>query len=74
MSFLPHLLLSVPSAGEPTQGYLHGGLLLDFIGQRNLPLPQRTQSNCRWADESMATVGGGFDYSGTAVDDVGCDG
>jgi len=34
LGFLPHLLFSVPSAGEPTQGYLHGGLLIDFIGQR----------------------------------------
>ena len=34
LGFLPHLFLSVPAAGEPTQGYLHGGLLLDFIGQR----------------------------------------
>lgn len=35
LGFIPHLLLSVPTAGEPTQGYLHGGMLLDFIGQRN---------------------------------------
>src|SRR5438045_4309368 len=35
LGFIPHLLLPVPSAGEPTQGYLHGGLLLDFIGQCN---------------------------------------
>lgn len=34
LGFLSHLLFSVPHAGEPTQGYLHGGLLLDFIGQR----------------------------------------
>src|SRR5271154_7042735 len=34
LGFLPHLLFSAPSAGEPTQGYLHGGLLIDFIGQR----------------------------------------
>ena len=34
LSFLPHLFLSVPSGGEPSQGYLHGGLVIDFIGQR----------------------------------------
>jgi hypothetical protein len=34
LGFIPHLLFSVPTAGEPTQGYLHGGLLIDFIGQR----------------------------------------
>ena len=34
LGFIPHLLFSLPSAGEPTQGYLHGSLLIDFIGQR----------------------------------------
>jgi hypothetical protein len=34
LGFFPHLFFSVPSAGEPTQRYLHGGLLIDFIGQR----------------------------------------
>ena len=38
LGFLSHLLFSVPSAGEPTQGYLHGGLLIDFIGQRILAI------------------------------------
>src|SRR5208282_3632770 len=33
LGFIPHLLFSLPSAGEPTQGYLHGGVLIDFIGQ-----------------------------------------
>lgn len=28
-----HLWLRAPSAGEPTRGYLHGGLAIDFIGQ-----------------------------------------
>jgi hypothetical protein len=31
--FLVHLFSSPPSAGEATRGYLHGSLLLDFIGQ-----------------------------------------
>lgn len=34
MCFLLHLWLSRPSAGEATRGYLHGGLLIDFIGQK----------------------------------------
>lgn len=29
-----HALLSAPSAGEATRGYLHGGLAMDFIGQK----------------------------------------
>ncbi|KAF2103018.1 DUF1746-domain-containing protein [Rhizodiscina lignyota] len=31
---LLHLYLSHPSAGEATRGYLHGGLMIDFIGQK----------------------------------------
>lgn len=30
---LLHLLLPSPNAGEATRGYLHGSLLLDFVGQ-----------------------------------------
>ncbi|KAI9687219.1 MAG: hypothetical protein M1822_002262 [Bathelium mastoideum] len=30
---LLHLWVSRPEAGEATRGYLHGGLLLDFVGQ-----------------------------------------
>ncbi|KAF2476731.1 DUF1746-domain-containing protein [Lindgomyces ingoldianus] len=33
LNFLLHLLYSAPSAGEDTRGYLHGGLMIDFIGQ-----------------------------------------
>ena len=29
-----HLLNSAPEAGEATRGYLHGSLLLDFVGQQ----------------------------------------
>lgn len=29
-----HIWLSAPSAGEATRGYLHGGLAMDFIGQK----------------------------------------
>ena len=30
---LLHLLFSPPAAGEATRGYLHGGLMIDFVGQ-----------------------------------------
>ncbi|KAF2279394.1 DUF1746-domain-containing protein [Westerdykella ornata] len=33
-NFLLHLLFSAPSAGEESRGYLHGGLMIDFIGQQ----------------------------------------
>lgn len=29
-----HLISSPPEAGEASRGYLHGGILIDFIGQR----------------------------------------
>lgn len=29
-----HALLSLPQAGEATRGYLHGGAIIDFVGQR----------------------------------------
>jgi hypothetical protein len=29
-----HLFSSAPSAGEATRGYLHGGFVMDFIGQK----------------------------------------
>jgi len=32
---LLHLLLPPPAAGEATRGYLHGGLLIDFVGQKS---------------------------------------
>ncbi|OTB08872.1 hypothetical protein M426DRAFT_7590 [Hypoxylon sp. CI-4A] len=31
---LAHLLSSLPTAGEASRGYLHGGILFDFIGQK----------------------------------------
>ncbi|KAI1143404.1 DUF1746-domain-containing protein [Hypoxylon sp. FL0543] len=31
---LMHLLSSLPQAGEASRGYLHGGILFDFIGQK----------------------------------------
>lgn len=34
VNFLLHMLYSAPSAGEDTRGYLHGGLMIDFIGQQ----------------------------------------
>ncbi|KAF2632796.1 DUF1746-domain-containing protein [Macroventuria anomochaeta] len=34
MNFLLHILYPAPSAGEDTRGYLHGGLMIDFIGQQ----------------------------------------
>jgi len=33
-NFLLHQLYPAPSAGEDTRGYLHGGLMIDFIGQQ----------------------------------------
>ncbi len=29
-----HLVTSLPSAGEASRGYLHGGVLIDFVGQK----------------------------------------
>ncbi|KAF2264414.1 DUF1746-domain-containing protein [Lojkania enalia] len=34
LNFFLHLIRSAPSAGEDTRGYLHGGLMIDFIGQQ----------------------------------------
>jgi hypothetical protein len=34
VNFLLHALSRAPSAGEETRGYLHGGLMIDFIGQQ----------------------------------------
>ncbi|KAI1208843.1 DUF1746-domain-containing protein [Annulohypoxylon truncatum] len=31
---LMHLIASLPQAGEASRGYLHGGILFDFIGQK----------------------------------------
>ena len=33
LCILLHLLFSPPAAGEATRGYLHGGLMIDFVGQ-----------------------------------------
>ncbi|KAL5383544.1 hypothetical protein DPSP01_005938 [Paraphaeosphaeria sporulosa] len=33
INFLLHTTYPAPSAGEDTRGYLHGGLMIDFIGQ-----------------------------------------
>lgn len=35
LCLLLHLAFSPPAAGEATRGYLHGGLVIDFIGQRS---------------------------------------
>jgi len=29
-----HLVFSLPQAGEETRGYLHGGVIIDFVGQK----------------------------------------
>ncbi|EMC95159.1 hypothetical protein BAUCODRAFT_149180 [Baudoinia panamericana UAMH 10762] len=34
LCILLHVVFAPPSAGEATRGYLHGGLALDFIGQK----------------------------------------
>ncbi|KAI9828703.1 MAG: hypothetical protein M1832_001806 [Thelocarpon impressellum] len=31
--FLLHVIYASPSAGEATRGYLHGGMIIDFVGQ-----------------------------------------
>jgi hypothetical protein len=73
LGFIPHLFFSIPSAGEPTQGYLHGGLLIDFIGQRNSR--EKGRVNDRRACESIPDIVGGYSDIITAIDNVGyyCD-
>lgn len=34
LCMLMHLITSLPQAGEASRGYLHGGILFDFIGQK----------------------------------------
>lgn len=34
INFILHMSYPSPSAGEETRGYLHGGLMIDFIGQQ----------------------------------------
>lgn len=34
LCLLLHAIYAAPSAGEPTRGYLHGGMAIDFIGQK----------------------------------------
>ncbi|KAL2134745.1 hypothetical protein VTI74DRAFT_10901 [Chaetomium olivicolor] len=34
LCILAHLFFALPQAGEATRGYLHGGVIIDFIGQR----------------------------------------
>lgn len=35
LCLLLHILFSPPAAGEATRGYLHGGILIDFVGQES---------------------------------------
>lgn len=35
LCLLLHILSSPPAAGEATRGYLHGGILIDFVGQES---------------------------------------
>jgi hypothetical protein len=35
VNFVLHQTYPAPSAGEDTRGYLHGGLMIDFIGQQS---------------------------------------
>ena len=39
MNLLIHIIGAAPEAGEATGGWLHGGLIIDFIGQGKLDLP-----------------------------------
>ena len=34
LCILAHVVLGLPEAGEATRGYLHGGVVIDFIGQK----------------------------------------
>ncbi|KAK4158125.1 DSC E3 ubiquitin ligase complex subunit 4 [Chaetomidium leptoderma] len=34
LCILAHIFFNVPEAGEATRGYLHGGVIIDFIGQK----------------------------------------
>lgn len=34
MCILAHIFFALPEAGEATRGYLHGGFIIDFIGQK----------------------------------------
>ena len=34
MCILSHIFFALPEAGEATRGYLHGGVIIDFIGQK----------------------------------------
>jgi len=34
LCFISHIIFAAPAAGEATRGYLHGGLAMDFIGQK----------------------------------------
>ncbi|KAI1382156.1 DUF1746-domain-containing protein [Hypoxylon crocopeplum] len=34
LCILMHLITALPSAGEASRGYLHGGILFDFVGQK----------------------------------------
>ncbi|KAL2258444.1 hypothetical protein VTK26DRAFT_8235 [Humicola hyalothermophila] len=34
LCMLAHTLFALPEAGEATRGYLHGGVLVDFVGQK----------------------------------------
>ncbi|KAK3311260.1 uncharacterized protein B0T15DRAFT_68071 [Chaetomium strumarium] len=34
LCMLAHILFALPEAGEATRGYLHGGVIIDFVGQK----------------------------------------
>ena len=34
LCILAHIFFALPEAGEATRGYLHGGVIIDFIGQK----------------------------------------
>jgi hypothetical protein len=71
LSFLSHLIFSPPSAGEPTQGYLHGGILIDFIGQRTFPASTRPSLTVGRPRQSDEVTFAGYRYFGIAGVDVG---
>lgn len=67
--FLWHVIASAPSAGELTNGYLHGGLIIDFIGQGKLRFLAPTRDSlsnfgaCRGPNIEMAAGIYGFRHT-----------
>lgn len=68
------MISAAPSAGEQSNGYLHGGLIIDFIGQGVLPSYPMSRScvilipSSRGPDIQVATCVHGRCDPGPSVD------